>query len=88
MSPAQLLWHTRRMKLREVQRDQRTLLLIAAGTAGGESGKKLARSMDREERRLAGRAATREVDPDESQIPRSQAEFEAMLKEDEQDASS
>lgn len=81
LSPAQLLWHTKRARLRDVQRDQRLMLVIGAASAGGDAGRKVARDMEAEVKRLSRRVA-KPVQDEESETPRSQADFERMMKED------
>jgi hypothetical protein len=71
-----LTWHLRRIRRQQLEQDQRTLLLMTAGSAGGKAAQKVWRMLDDE---INGRrAATGE----ESETPRSQEDFERMMQEE------
>lgn len=53
-------------------------MIAAAGSAGGEAFRIMAREIDRELKALDGKPGR----TDESGTPLNQADFEAMLKED------
>jgi hypothetical protein len=74
-----LTWQLRRTRKRELERDQRTLLLLAAGSAGGKAAQKVWRMLQDE---IEGTAKKQAADEEESETPRSQEDFERMMQEE------
>jgi hypothetical protein len=79
MSAPQILWRLERLQRRRIQREVRTLAISAAGHSGEAAEKLMERFLDELEELGGGPEKTEAREP-VSRTPRSQAEFEAMLK--------
>ncbi len=78
-----MTWHLRLHRRLRAERDQRQLLLIAAGQAGGKAYEQVHRLLAREIGRLADQGnGERETEAPQCATPRSQEEFEAMMKDE------
>jgi hypothetical protein len=64
-----------------VEENFRALLIQGAGSAGGKALNTLWRMLEQERDELNGKRERR-VEDDGSEIPRSQADFEKMLKDE------
>lgn len=75
-----MIWQLRRVRRQQIERDQRWLLLLTSGSAGGSAATKMWRVLTKELKQVDG-GVVAEV-AEECETPLSQADFERMMKEE------
>ena len=77
-SAGKLIWIHERQNERDSASAQRALMIATAAQAGGDAPDKVFKMLERQKRK----SGNRESQKPQSQTPTSQAEFEAMLAEE------